>query len=133
MQEQTTPEYTVISTIAIKLKDRVIELTSEEARIVYKELGKLLEQDKLSEVLERLKDVQKDIAYPVTPSVQPIYIPYAPLPAAPYVSWASPLWATAPHYTICGGGSSLLGTTTAANTTTSYSSGTLCINSTAVE
>jgi hypothetical protein len=78
---------TEITKIKLKLKDREIELTAQEARDVQKELNKLFEMEKtelqkLQEEWAKLKPQKEYVPYPVYPA--PIIIerntPYWPRP-----------------------------------------------------
>ena len=87
-----------ITQIQIKLKDREISLSSEEARKVYEELDKLFEMEQSETVKQYEKIVP--MPYPV-PSYPPIIIertPYWPRP------WETTCYFGDPPGSTCAGG-----------------------------
>ena len=91
-----------ITKIRLQLKDREIELTSDEAHQVSKELNKLFELEKTE--LQKLKEKWEKR------EPQKEYIPY-PIPSYPYPNpiYIQPYWPSYPNWGIpmCGSGNTM--------------------------
>lgn len=82
-----------IASVVIKLENKQIELTANEARIVLDELSKLLKDDKTDDLLEKYKELSKKLEQ--KEKLIPYPVPYPIYPVRPI--YVEPYWQPSPH------------------------------------
>ena len=77
-------------TITLKLKDRIVEFTPEEALAVYRELKELFgwNSENTKRVNELLEEIKKNVPIAYPPNYHPVAPPVTnPMPFGPWRPW----------------------------------------------